>query len=216
MQQYKAIIWDYNGTLLNDLEIGVLAINSMLQQRNLPELSLSNYREVFTFPVKDYYQSIGFNFEKEDWDKTANEYIENYNNLLPQASVFPEAKKLLEYFAANKKQQFILSAMEHEMLWKAVTNDNIKHYFTEISGIEDIYATSKVENGKKMIQKYQLRSNEVCLLGDTTHDYEVAKALNIDCVLLANGHQSYERLQATGCDTVVADWKDLNNHFIFI
>ncbi len=216
MQQYKAIIWDYNGTLLNDLEIGVLAINSMLQQRNLPELSLSNYREVFTFPVKDYYQNIGFSFENEDWDKTANEYIENYNRLLPQASVFPEAKKLLEYFAANKKQQFILSAMEHEMLWKAVTNDNIKHYFTEISGIEDIYATSKMENGKNMIQKHRLQPNEVCLLGDTTHDYEVAKALNIDCVLVANGHQSYERLQATGCDKVVADWKALNNHFIFI
>ncbi len=215
MQQYKAIIWDYNGTLLNDLEIGVLAINTMLQQRSLPQLTLADYRDVFTFPVKDYYQNIGFNFENEDWDKTANEYIDNYTNLLPQSSVFPEAVELLEYFKNNKKQQFILSAMEQEMLSQAVSSDNITHFFTEISGIDNIYATSKIENGKKMIQKYQLEPEEVCLLGDTSHDYEVAQALNTDCILVASGHQSYKRLQATGCSKVAADWKALNNHFIF-
>ncbi len=215
MQQYKAIIWDYNGTLLNDLEIGVLAINAMLQQRSLPQLTLADYRDVFTFPVKDYYQNIGFNFENEDWSKTADEYIANYTSLLPQTSVFPEARKLLEYFADNNKQQFILSAMEQKMLSQAVSSDNITHFFTEISGIDNIYAASKTANGRKMIQKYQLEPEEVCLLGDTSHDYEVAQALNTDCILVASGHQSYKRLQATGCSKVAADWKALNNHFIF-
>lgn len=215
MQKYKAIIWDYNGTLLNDLEIGVLAINTMLKKRNLPLLSIAHYRDVFTFPVKDYYKNIGFDFDNENWDTTAHEFIYNYTQLLPEASVFPDAIKLLEHFNNNNKQQFILSAMEQEMLLEAVTNDNIANYFTEISGINNIYATSKIENGKQLIKKYQLQPNQVCLLGDTSHDYDVAKALNIDCILVANGHQSYDRLQATGCNTVVADWKALNNHFIF-
>ncbi len=215
MNRYKAIIWDYNGTLLDDLEIGVRAINIMLQQRNMHQLSISQYREVFTFPVKEYYTQIGFDFEKEDWAKAANEYIKNYTELLPEALIFDEVTTLLQYFKNENKQQFVLSAMEHQMLLDALTNNQIEHFFSKILGIDNIYATSKVENGKKMMQQYQLQPSEVCLLGDTAHDYEVAQELKTDCVLVANGHQSYERLKATGCDKVVANWKEFNNHFIY-
>ena len=78
MHRFKAIIWDYNGTLLNDLEIGIESINLMLSKRNLPLLTSESYREVFTFPVKDYYEKVGFDFEKENWDLTAQEFITNY------------------------------------------------------------------------------------------------------------------------------------------
>jgi phosphoglycolate phosphatase len=37
----------------------------MLRKRNLPLLSLKKYKEVFTFPVRDYYEKIGYNFTKE-------------------------------------------------------------------------------------------------------------------------------------------------------
>ena len=56
------IIWDWNGTLLNDMELCVHTINEMLQKRNLHELSVDEYKEVFSFPVKDYYQKIGFDY----------------------------------------------------------------------------------------------------------------------------------------------------------
>jgi phosphoglycolate phosphatase len=212
MLNHKAIIWDYNGTLLNDLAIGVLSINQMLEPRNLPLLTTEKYREVFTFPVKDYYESVGFNFEKEDWDATAKEFIANYTALLPQSTIFPEAKELLSFFAENGKKQFILSAMEQNMLLDSAKSENITNYFTEISGIDNIYASSKIENGKSLIAKYQLLPNEVCLLGDTSHDYEVAKELGCDCILVAAGHQSYEKLKETGCPNVVNHLKQITQN----
>ena len=65
MLDCKAIIWDYNGTLLNDLSIGVECINRMLTKRELPLLTTESYREVFTFPVKKYYELVGFDFNKD-------------------------------------------------------------------------------------------------------------------------------------------------------
>lgn len=209
MLNHKAIIWDYNGTLLNDLAIGVLSINQMLKPRNLPLLTTEKYREVFTFPVKDYYESVGFNFEKEDWDATAKEFIANYTALLPQSTIFPEAKELLSFFAESGKKQFILSAMEQNMLLDSAKSENITNYFTEISGIDNIYASSKIENGKSLIAKHQLLPKEVCLLGDTSHDYEVAKELGCDCILVAAGHQSIEKLKETGCPHVVSHLKQI-------
>ncbi|MFA8433974.1 MAG: HAD family hydrolase [Marinifilaceae bacterium] len=210
MKNVKAIIWDYNGTLLNDMEIGVKSINAMLQKRNLPLLTNETYQDVFTFPVKDYYEKVGFDFTREDWDATAKEFIEHYTALLPESSVFPEAIELLTSFNARGKKQFILSAMEHNMLLESTEEEEIQKFFTEISGIDNIYASSKIENGKKLINKHNLQANEVCLLGDTAHDYEVARELGCQCILIASGHQSFLRLKETGCPQVVNKLSEIN------
>ncbi|MBN2596692.1 HAD hydrolase-like protein [Labilibaculum sp.] len=209
MIKSKAIIWDYNGTLLDDLSIGLKSINQMLIKRKLPVLSQESYRDVFTFPVKKYYESVGFDFEKEDWDCTAKEFISNYKSLLPESSIFPEAIQLLSHFSSLGKKQFILSAMEQNMLNASVANENISNFFSEISGIDNIYASSKIKNGIKMIENHQLSAKDVCLLGDTTHDYEVAQELGCNCILIAAGHQSITKLKQTGCPIVVNHLNDI-------
>lgn len=209
MLDCKAIIWDYNGTLLNDLSIGVECINRMLTKRGLPLLTTESYRDVFTFPVKKYYELVGFDFSTEDWDKAANEFIDHYTSLLPESSIFPEAMQLLSHFSTNGKKQFILSAMEQNMLNQSTQTENIRKYFDEISGIDNIYASSKIENGLKLIENHQLQADEVCLLGDTTHDYEVAKELGCQCILVAAGHQSIDKLIKTGCPKVVNHLNDI-------
>lgn len=209
MHKFKAIIWDYNGTLLNDIEIGVESINLMLSKRNLPLLTSESYREVFTFPVKDYYEKVGFDFLKEDWDLTAHEFIANYTTRLPNSDIFPEARILLDIFKNQGKKQFILSAMEMNMLMESTKELAIHEFFNEISGINDIYASSKIENGKNLFKKHQLTADEVCLLGDTTHDYEVAQTLGCHCYLIASGHQSIEKLKATGCPNIINNLSDI-------
>ena len=62
----NSIIWDWNGTLLNDLDLSVSTINTLLYKRELPLLKNDTYKEVFSFPVKDYYQAVGFDFMKEN------------------------------------------------------------------------------------------------------------------------------------------------------
>lgn len=194
MDNIKAVIWDYNGTLLDDLDISIKAINNMLTKRNLKTLNTHTYKELFTFPVKKYYESIGFDFEKENWDNVAKEFISLYTKFLPESIIFPDAIKCLEQFKLQGKKQFILSAMEHSMLTKSAGEMNISQHFEEISGIDNIYASSKIDNGLKLIKKHNLNPEEVCLLGDTTHDYEVANKLNCKCILITKGHQSLQRL----------------------
>ncbi|RUT79325.1 HAD family hydrolase [Ancylomarina longa] len=212
MLKYKAIIWDYNGTLLDDLSIGVKSINKMLLKRGLPILSAERYREVFTFPVKKYYENVGFDFKRESWAETAKEFIAHYTSLLAESTIFPEAMNLLSHFSTQGKRQFILSAMEQRMLDQSTEQEKIQTYFDEISGIDNIYASSKIENGKKLLQKFELSPGEVCLLGDTSHDYEVAKELGCGCILIASGHQSFERLKKTGCPVIINHLNELKKN----
>lgn len=194
MKNKKAIIWDWNGTLLDDAELCIKSMNSLLNKRKLKVLDKNSYREIFTFPVKEYYEKAGFDFASEPFEVPAMQFIDLYYRDFETAILFPEVKKVLQFFNKKGYNQSILSAMEHEKLMSSLKEKGIIHYFENITGINDHYAHSKVEIGKDLIRKISFSKPEIVMVGDTLHDLEVAHELGIDCVLIANGHQSKERL----------------------
>ena len=102
------ILWDWNGTLLNDVDLCFSCINRLLVSHDLKPLdTLSQYREVFTFPIEDYYKRVGFDFDKISFSMLAHEYMEDYQEKDPEALMEmmtkePEKFKKLEaaYFGA--------------------------------------------------------------------------------------------------------------------
>jgi len=209
----KGIIWDWNGTLLNDTKLAVETMNGMLGQRNLPTLSLDQYKDVFTFPVKDYYEKVGFDFELEPFEIPAIEFIERYNKLVSECALHDDAVPVLEYFQTYPIRQFIVSAMQQEMLNQCMEHYNIGKYFEHVSGLDNHYAASKVDNAKRLLDKLQLNPKELVLIGDTIHDFEVASELGCKCILIANGHQSRSVLQSTGA-IIVDRLTQLKDHLL--
>lgn len=202
MPQRKTIIWDWNGTLLDDARICLDSINLMLQTRNLPQLSMERYRGVFTFPVIDYYKEIGFDFTKEQWEPVAMEFIALYLNALPGCGLTPFAAETLEAFKQKGYRQAIISAMQHESLLKSVSDLGINDYFDYIGGIGDHYGGGKIENALNYFSLSGINPALATLIGDTLHDAEVAAGLNCKCILVTTGHQSFSRLHETGLPVI--------------
>ena len=193
----KSLIWDWNGTLLNDLDFCIATINALLIKRELPELSRLTYTEVFSFPVKEYYAAIGFDFTKEDFSVPAGEFIDLYNAGVTNCALQHSANETLTHFSKMGFQQFVLSAMQQNMLEHTLAANGISKYFKAIAGLDDHYAVSKIERGEKLISSFNIDVKNALIIGDTIHDYEVAEKLGIDCILIADGHQSLERLKTT-------------------
>ncbi len=63
------IIWDWNGTLLDDVDAAVGALNRMLAARGVPPTTRDYYRGHFGFPVRPFYAELGVDLEHEDWDR---------------------------------------------------------------------------------------------------------------------------------------------------
>jgi len=194
----KNLIWDWNGTLLDDVDICVESINILLEKRNLPHMDVARYKELFTFPVRQYYEGIGFDFSLESYDSVAMEYMSVYLSLLPTANLFPEIIPLLQAGRQCGYQQAVLSAMEQETLNHSIMTKGIAGYFTKIVGIDNHFAAGKLENAQKILQEIEGNAAETLLIGDTIHDYEVATAIGCPCLLIGSGHQSIRRLSAIG------------------
>ena len=200
--KYRHIIWDWNGTLINDIWLVVEIMNKMLKKRSLSEIDLKKYREIFDFPVIDYYAKLGFDFSKESFEELTVEFIGEYYARFNECKLFDGAEEVLKEMSDRGISQSILSASKEDVLTEKIKYYGIDKYFCRIMGLENHYAESKVERGKKWITELNLNPQEVLLIGDTAHDYIVSKHIGSDCLLIANGHYSYERLAKLGVDVI--------------
>ena len=195
---YKNIIWDWNGTLLNDASACIYAMNVILREHGLPQMDETKYMEVFGFPVKEYYKVLGFDFSKVVWEDVAQSFIDIYNDKTMEAELHINTFETFERLSVYDVDMHILSACEIGMLEKLVKKHQLNNFLSSVKGLDNIYAHSKVDVGLELLKSFQCDLKYCLMVGDTIHDVEVSEALGIDCVLIEGGYQSRARLLTTG------------------
>ncbi len=195
--KYSLVIWDFNGTILDDVQTGIDSVNRLLARRNIPVIAdVERYYSVFGFPIKDYYSKLGFDFERESYDTVAHEWVKEYLELVKKAPARERIVETVKKIKAAGVPQVILSATEADMLKAQVKMLGISEYFDEILGMDTIYAYGKQDMALAWMKKNGIKG--AVLIGDTEHDAEVAEAIGADCILVTGGHQSREKLESTG------------------
>ena len=196
--KYTHIVWDFNGTVLDDVALGIRCVNEMLEKRGLvPIPDAAAYREIFQFPIIAYYRSLGFDFEKEDYYTVlAPDWVAHYLAGEGQCPMMPGVRETLEKIRQAGIVQVMISATEVNQLLNQLNRLGIRDYFEEILGLDNIHAGSKREVARDWAGRHP--DAVPLFVGDTVHDAEVAEAVGADCVLYTGGHQSEKRLSRLG------------------
>ena len=196
--KYSNIIWDWNGTLLDDAWLCVEVMNGMLKDRNLPLISIEKYRDIFCFPVKDYYLQLGFDFNAEPFEVVGMRFMDFYNDRQKECFLHAGVQEILAGLRNKGYGQSILSAREENELRQEVIHLQVSGFFDHINGLDDHYAHGKTGVGIRLLNEIGLPAKKLLFIGDTLHDAAVADELGIDCILIPNGHHSTERLGESG------------------
>lgn len=199
--RYEHVIWDWNGTLFDDIDLVVDVANLMLDRRSLPTIDHDRYREIFGFPVRGYYERIGFDLEREPFEVLAVEFIAEYQARWREHRLRSDARAVADALYDRGTTQSVLSASEQELLNAMTSHFAIDERMTALVGIDNHHAASKLDHGLAHIDGLPARAEQVLLVGDTEHDFEVATAMGIDCALIEDGHAPRARLEATGAPT---------------
>ncbi len=202
------VIFDFNGTILNDVEVSVACLNKTIEKYLLRDfISIDEYKRIFTFPVKKYYEAVGFDFEQLDWYEVGQYWMDLYLNNYYKCGLNDGVVDLL---IANKEKgikNVVLSASRVDILKRQLNELGILAYFDEVLGIDNIYATSKLPIGLNFIADKDI--NECVMIGDTLHDLEVARSMGIRCLLVSCGHQDKDIL-LNEHDKVYDDIRSIN------
>lgn len=184
MQANGMIFWDWNGTLMDDVDFTHSCLNWMLETHGYPQrYDLAAYREIFGFPIEEYYIRAGFNFAKHPYAELAERFMEHYNAGVDACFPSAHAAETLAELSRRGWRQSVLSASRRDYLIEQVAARGLQGYFTELLGLADIYGVSKVQVGKQWLAQSGISPAACVMVGDTQHDAEVAKALGTKCVL---------------------------------
>jgi phosphoglycolate phosphatase len=198
LSRYQHVVWDWNGTLLDDVDLAVEVMNGLLGRRGMPLLTTESYRAVFDFPVRDYYERLGFNFAAESWAGVASEFIEAYSARWRECGLQRGAQDALERVATAAVGQSLLSAAHQEMLEAHVSHYGVAEHFAQSLGVSNWNALGKEDHARRWMAEQSFAPSSVLLIGDTVHDREVAREMGADCVLVAHGHQPRAKLERCG------------------
>lgn len=194
----ELVLWDWNGTLLDDAAYAIGVRNRVFPRFGLPPVtSLAEYHEQFTFPVSEYYYRAGVT--DENFVDVANAWMAEYLRGMDAVRLFDDAVAALEAFQSAGCAQAVLSASKLDTLREQLAHAGIINRFDAVLGLSHIYATSKEEIGREYLTRRGTDAAGCVLLGDTLHDAEVAGALGCRCVLITRGHQSRGMLESAGC-----------------
>ena len=144
MNNYDLVIWDFNGTLMDDAWLCLEVMNDMLARRGLRTLSPQQYERYFDFPVRDYYRRAGWNFDRYPFELLSNEFMAGYHARKLECSLRPEAKAMLESLQAAGLEQAIISAAQQSMVDELLDHFGIKPYFTSVLGLDNHHAAGKL------------------------------------------------------------------------
>lgn len=191
------LVWDWNGTLLDDLDAAVEALNRMLADRGCAPTTRAYYRERFGFPVRPFYAELGVDLERWDWDRICIDFHRFFMEAGTQ-KVRDGARAALEMARAAGFRQGIVSAHRQDWLRRDVAAAGIDRYFDFVAGTDNLDGASKLERARQVFASDNPTSPRI-FIGDTLHDAEVAADVGGQCVLVSCGHQTRERLVRTGC-----------------
>lgn len=194
--RYTHIIWDWNGTLLNDVSASLASINDMLKIRGMPPIDIDVYRECIGVPIRKFYERV-FDMEKEDYSIMINQYNSGYLKHLEACKLTDGAIEAIEYIRKNGSRQAVVSSSNNEQLCENIKKYGLDGCFEAVLGSVDFYAGSKIDRAKAYLEKSGAKSENILVVGDLEHDAEMAEELGADCVLLTSGHEHISRLEQT-------------------
>jgi len=200
----KILIWDFNGTIIDDAQLCLDIENEMLKNRGMHYgYTIEEYRDLFCFPVKDYYRKLGYTFENESYETISEEFNARYEEGFPECTLVQYFEEKIREAEEKGYRNVILSASQIDVLKNQCMKLNIYDHFDEILGIDNIYAGSKIDMAKAWMKERNYDPKDMIYIGDTTHDKETADALGIEnCYLAAAGHQSFNVLNSVSDQAV--------------
>lgn len=198
MNRYAHVIWDWNGTLLDDAWLCLEVINSLLREHGLAAVSAARYQWIFGFPLEEYCRKLGFDLDRAAYERLNDAFSVLYERRRTECGLRCAAVEALERIQRFGVRQSVLSAYSQELLVELIDELRLSRFFEAVVGVDNPYGLGKAKRGCGRVTELGCQPHSVLLVGDTLHDREVALTMGVDHVLIPSGHQHRQRLAASG------------------
>lgn len=193
---FKNLLFDWSGTLCDDLALTLEATNYVLAQYGKDSLTREQFRDEFQLPYPDYYAWKTPGASLTDLEKY---YRHAFDNAVTQVTIIPHAKEFLEFCRSRGIRCFILTSMDPRAFDEQARFLGVKDYFEHIhSGVRN-----KEEYIYTLLRQHQLNPADTAFIGDMQHDINAAHCAGIIGIGVLTGYNNAAQLSVSNPDLTV-------------
>ncbi len=201
----RHVVWDWNGTLLDDRHVVVAGLNTVLAEVGIAPIGLDTYQQIYTRPVQVFYERLfGRAIAPEEWPRLDEVYHDGYHDALGQAGLAADALEALDLVAAAGATQSLLSMYQHDDLLPLVERYGIFPRFLLVEGLRGpgggLKAPFLAQHLERVaaVDGHGPPGQRVVVIGDALDDAHAAAEVGVGCVLYDGGSHPREALDAVG------------------
>jgi phosphoglycolate phosphatase-like HAD superfamily hydrolase len=195
----RHIVWDWNGTLLDDLHVVIEAVNLSMGALGLDPIDEHGYRDHFTRPVRAFYDSVlGRLVGDDEWERLNQGFHDHYFTLVTTAQLAPDAERALSLAEEGGWGQSLLSMSPQSHLESVVASSGIAHYFGRIDGLSGTTGGVKARHLEEHLSALDVAPGRVVVIGDTPDDAAAARHVGASVVLYDGGSHHIPILEEVG------------------
>lgn len=208
MDDIVHVVWDWNGTLLDDLPVVVGAVNVLLAQRDLDPITADDYTRQYTRPVRVFYERLfGRDVDDAEWAEMDDVFHAAYaDTVAVDAKLMAGAREMLRAIDASHRTQSLLSMYRHTDLLPLLDQYELDDHFEVVQGLVGEGGGRKLPHLERhlaaMVHLHGDDPSRVLVVGDAIDDALAAQHLGARAVLLASGSHPRAELEATGAPVV--------------
>ncbi|MBW5483839.1 HAD family hydrolase [Streptomyces bambusae] len=200
------IVWDWNGTLLHDVDAVLVATNASFAEFGFAPLTLAEYRDLYVVPVPKFYERImGRLPTEEEWLVMDDTFHRHYWAAAENAGLADGAALLLADWQRQGLSQSLLSLAPHDRLVPLVRTHGIEGHFVRVDGRTGPSHTSKAGHLVRHLQALAptgVTASRTVLIGDAVDDATAAAHVGARAVLYTGGSHSRASLESAGVPVV--------------
>ena len=200
----RNIIFDWSGTLVDDLPAVWKASNYVLTQAGRAEMSLEQFRAEFCLPFTIFYERHVPHIplpQLEVW------FHSRFKQVQDSVCELPHARDFLEFCRARKLRTFLLSTVHRDHF----ETQSIITGFNQYLDKPYINVWDKREKIHEILAENNLRPDETLFIGDMQHDIETAKHGGIHSCAVLTGYNTLGQLRAAEPDVIVEHLRELRD-----
>ena len=208
MDDIVHVVWDWNGTLLDDLPLVVESVNAALGGTALEPITIADYTANYTRPVRRFYEVLlGREVDDEEWQRIDTVFHNTYASAVAErVDLMDGARDALDAVEDSHASQSLLSMYPHHLLLPLVDHFGLDHHFEAVHGLVGEGGGRKLPHLERhldeMVHLHGDDPTRVLVIGDAIDDAAAARHLGARVVLMASGSHPRDELEATGAPVV--------------
>ncbi|MEV7102757.1 HAD family hydrolase [Streptomyces atroolivaceus] len=198
------LVWDWNGTLLDDIHAVLGATNAAFAEVDLAPITLEQYRETYCVPIPKFYERLmGRLPTPAEWERMDGLFHRHYSEQRVACGLTEGVEELLIRWQLGGRSQSMLSMYGHEHLVPVVRGYGIERHFVRVDGRTGPSGGSKAQHMERHFEVLGgIAPESAVVIGDAVDDAVAAAHVGARAVLYTGGSHSRSSLEAAGVPVV--------------